>query len=121
MVSVKRLKVLINLQLDKKSKFKAHESIKKKVAYVFIRLLLAIIVTAVCYFGLFFFQSIMSLNVNQSLLLFVIGFTQIISIIAAMLTLTNQLYLSKDNAILFNFPVKTNEIFISKLIVFYIN
>ena len=46
--------------------------------------------------------------------------TQAISVIACIFGLTSVLYMEKDNNVIFSFPARPAEVFISKLSVFYI-
>lgn len=115
-----RIKTLALMQMENRKIAKNLRNIKQVILYISIRLLITIVITALCYVGLFFFQNIMSLSVNKSLLLFVVGLSQILGIITIMFSLTKDLYLSKDNTILFSLPVKDNEILISKLVLFYL-
>lgn len=117
---LQRLKALTLMQLQNRKFIRSLRNVKTSSAYVSIRVLLMAIITVICYFVLYFLRTFMALNVDKSLLLFIVGLMQILSIIFITVALTNELYLSKDNAILFSLPVKNNEILFSKLIVFYI-
>ena len=66
------------------------------------------------------FGSFLVIAFNENLLLSILFFTQIISIIACTKGLVHTLYLSRDNSLLLSLPAKHSEIFVSKLIVFYI-
>lgn len=116
---LKSLMTILMMQIQTKRTFR-NKDLKQKIAFVAIRLLITILITIVCYFALGFFRDIMSLSVNYSLLLFIVGFTQLLSIFSNMFALTNDLYFNKDTAILFAFPLKNNQVFISKMIIFYI-
>ena len=115
-----RLKTLVFMQMENRKVINSFKNTKLLIAYIAIRILITVLITVFCFFGLSFFDNIMALNVDKNLLLFIIGLTQIISIITIMFSLTNELYLSNDNNILFSLPVKNNEILISKLIMFYL-
>src|SRR5690606_35194893 len=65
-------------------------------------------------------KNIFYIPVNEYFAIFILVLTQSISIIASLLGLTTDLYHSKDNQILFPLPVKNDEIFLSKMIVYYI-
>ncbi|NCB48062.1 MAG: hypothetical protein EOM55_00305 [Clostridia bacterium] len=117
---VKRFKLLVLMQLQNRKFLRSLNNKKLAVAYVCIKLLLMIISTGFFYFVLYFLKNFMALRIDQSLLLFVVGFMQIIGIISITFSLTNDLFFSKDNPILFSLPVKNNEILFSRLIVFYI-
>ena len=51
--------------------------------------------------------------------LFFIGM-MVLSIISCIVSLTNSLFFSKDNLVLLSYPVRSNIVFLSKLIVFYV-
>ncbi len=114
-----RLKVLILMQLNERKKFKEMTK-SKKLVYVLLRVLAIAIVSMLFTFVFFFFNNIMYLKVNKNFLIFLIGIIQILSIIANIALFENVLYLNKDNQMLFSYPAKHGEIFLSKLIVFYI-
>lgn len=114
-----RLKVLVLMQLNERSKIKELNN-SQKLVYVLLRTLSVVAISAVFMFVFFFFKNIMFLNVDQNFLIFVVGIIQILSLIANIALFENSLYLSKDNQMLFSYPAKHGEIFLSKLIVFYI-
>ena len=117
---LQRLKTLTLMQLNF-SKFKTNLSNKKKaVVAILLRVLGVCIVTVAMFFIFMFLEKIIHIKVDEQLLLFVLGLTQIFSIISSTLSLCDQLYLSKDNLLLLSYPVKHSEIFFSKLINNYI-
>jgi len=118
---VSRVKTLVAMQLTNKKYFKEMKDWKKVFVYFMLRIIAVLIMTAVMYFVLYFFKNIMFLNTQRTFFLFFITVTQIVSIILNTNQLTRALYMNKDNQILFSFPVRYNEIFASKLIVFYWN
>ena len=65
-------------------------------------------------FGLIHFQA------SENLLILVIFLTQVLSIISSTVSLSDSLYISKDNQMLMTYPVKHIFIYISKLLVAYI-
>ena len=115
-----RIMTLVKMQLADKTPFARGGTAAKRAIYIGLRFFALILLTAV-YGGVFaFFNYIMSLRVDFNFLKFLICITQIISVIANISLLINNLYLSKDNVILFALPARHNEVFLSKLIVFYI-
>lgn len=69
---------------------------------------------------LFLLKNSLFISVDAKLFIFVITFLQLISIVSATGGLTTSMYLAKDNQLLFSFPAKHNEIFLSKLSVFFV-
>ncbi len=65
-------------------------------------------------FNVIFFRA------TTTLFIFLVFILQLLSIITCTLSLSHDLYMSKDNMILMTYPVKHVEIFISKLIVVYL-
>jgi len=115
-----RLKVLTMMQLSNKInlKFIHHRRFIAKVA---LGLLMLIIVTIIMFLGLFVIKNVLYIPVNVYFVIFILFFTQILSIISTTNGLIVDLYISKDNQILLSFPVKNDEVFVSKLMVFYIH
>ncbi len=115
----KRMNALIRMQLVDGRKFR-NMSNKKIIVYFLLRILTVALITVVASAIMYVFQNLMFLDVNQNLLLFFIGIVLIISTIGNTNLLMDSLYTNKDNFILFALPAQHNEIFLSKLIVFYI-
>ena len=78
------------------------------------------IITAVCSVLLFLLCDIMMIPKNVELLIFIIFISQVLGIVSCAGTLMKALYTSKDNMILLSYPAKHYEVFISKILVFYI-
>lgn len=116
---VKRLKTLVAMQLNNKINFP--RDFMGMVIYVVLRIILLGIVFAVTYFLLVYFQSIVAMKVDTRFLLCIVGVLEIIAIIGNTSLLNRELYLARDNTILFSLPVKHDEVFLSKLIVFCID
>ncbi len=114
-----RLKTLVLLQLN--NKFKRFEKGSKRL-YVAIAVsaVTILIVSAVATLAIYVIKNIFFLPVNEFFAIFILLLTQLISIVTALLGISNDLYQSKDNQILFPLPVKNDEIFLSKMIVYYI-
>ncbi len=116
----RRLYILTMIQLSSKMKMKVTNQ-KRFVANVALRLLGLIAVSVLMIFILYFLNDVLYIPVNVYFIIFVLFVTQMTSIIACTGGLMTDLYASKDNAILLSFPAKHDEVFISKLLVFYIN
>lgn len=116
---LERIRILVMLQLSNviNLKFKNDKRLLTKTA---LTLLIMIIATIITNYVMMFFEKFLFITININFAIFIILVTQVISIVANTSTLINDLYNSKDNQILLSLPVNLNEIFISKLIVFYI-
>ena len=108
------------IQLSSKMKLKITNK-KRFIANLALRFLGLVVVTVVMIFMLYFLSKVLYVPINVYFVIFVIFITQIASIIACTTGLMVDLYESKDNAILLSFPAKHDEVFTSKLVVFYIN
>ncbi|MDR0975425.1 MAG: hypothetical protein LBM01_00505 [Christensenellaceae bacterium] len=117
-----RIKILLKMQFankEKRRKNKQKGKVNKFVDFVF-----ALVVCGAVAFGLNFLLSLMQklafIPIVPALLPFVLVITQTVAIIATAFGLTKSLYNANDNAIVFSFPVNPNEVFISRLIFYYI-
>lgn len=117
---LRRLFILTMIQLSSKMKLKITNK-KRFIANLALRFLGIIVVTVVMYFMLFFLNDVLYVPVNLYFIIFVLFITQLASIISCTTGLMVDLYESKDNSILLSFPAKHDEVFTSKLTVFYIN
>jgi ABC-2 type transport system permease protein len=113
-----RLRILTMMQLSNKInlKFIHHRRFVAKVA---LSLLMIIIISILMALSLFIINGVLYIPVNVFFLIFVLMFTQVLSIISTTNGLIVDLYTSKDNQILLSFPVKNDEVFVSKLMVYY--
>ncbi|MEG1528659.1 MAG: hypothetical protein RR248_03795 [Clostridia bacterium] len=116
----RRLKILTLMQLGDRLDVSLISNKKKFWLKMLFKLIIFMLITAVIYLVLFLVQNFIHVPVSESLMLFTIIFTQVLSIITCMTGLMNTLYLSKDNALLLSYPAKHNEVFISKIAVYYI-
>ncbi len=120
MATYARMRALVGMQLTNRKKFKKMKSKLHVLLYFLLRILLIAVITLVAGAVMWLCNSVFSIYITQDLLLFFIAFTQIISILGYTHSLVDNLYLSKDNAILLQFPARHSEIFMSKMIVNYI-
>ena len=116
----RRIKILTLLQLSDRIKLKKSGSIKGLVAKIGITAFTLIAITAICTGLIYLLCNLMSIPKNTGLITFVIFFLQIMSVITCTSGLLKTLYLGKDNAILLSYPAHHVEVFLSKLLVFYI-
>lgn len=117
---LKRLWILTMLQLSNKMKFKITNT-KRFIASIAMKILVFIIITAIIIAAFVLNNSFFYIPVQMNFTIFILFVTQVASIIACTNGLMTDLYLSKDNQILLSYPARHNEIFVSKLLVFYIN
>lgn len=120
MATYARMRALVAMQLTNRKKFKKMKSKLHVLVYFLLRVLLIAAITIVAGAVMWLCNSVFSIYITKNILLFFIAFTQIISIIGYTHSLVDNLYLSKDNAILLQFPARHSEIFMSKMIVNYI-
>ena len=114
----KRIKILALLQLSDRFKFKKVDNVKKLIAKIGIMALGMTLVCGVCV-GIFFVLKFIAID-TPKVITFALVFLQLLSIIACVLGLLKTLYTSKDNAILLSYPAHHVEVFISKLVVYYL-
>ena len=118
------LKPLVMMQLKDKIDLSFVNSKKKLISKIVLTVLSIAIVTAVIFvlFTLSKILKIFSLVDMVPISVIVVAFTimQVLSIITCTYSLMKNLYFAKDNQVLLTLPVTTNQIFISKLIVFFI-
>lgn len=117
---LKRLKTLVAMLLPNKKIFKA-TSKPKLIAKFFIGIMFVAIVTAVYYLVLYLFKNIIYISTSEQIVFFILSLFILLSILLNIGSISGSLYEGKDNQILFCLPVKHNEIFISKMIVFFID
>ena len=116
----RRIKILTLLQLSDRIKLKKSGSIKGLVAKIGIGIFALAVFTAICALLVYVLCDLLSIPKNNNLITFVIFFLQIMSVITCTSGLLKTLYLGKDNAILLSYPAHHVEVFLSKLLVFYI-
>ncbi|MDY0075227.1 MAG: hypothetical protein WC992_05755 [Acholeplasmataceae bacterium] len=115
-----RVKILTLLQLSNKSRLYTKES-KRIYSHIAIRFAIILAITVLASLVLYVFKHILYIPVNEFLFIFLLMLTQGLNIVVATVGLINDLYHSKDNQILFALPAKNDEIFISKMLVYYIH
>ena len=118
--AIRRVKILVQMQIGNKLRA-LKEGDKKQLAF---KLLLGVLLIIAITFGLNFLLGYLKntflFKVNVNMLTSILFITQIISILSCLGNTISVLYTSKENTILLAFPCKYNEIFISKIIVFYL-
>ncbi|MDY0024120.1 MAG: hypothetical protein RBR66_04225 [Candidatus Izemoplasmatales bacterium] len=116
----KRIKILTLLQLSNKSRLYVKGS-KRIYSHFAIRAVIVIAITVLVSLLLHVLKNILYIPVNEFLMIFILILTQGLNITVSTIGLISDLYHSKDNQILFSLAAKNDEIFISKLLVYYIN
>ena len=117
------LKALVMMQLKNKINLNFLKNKKKAFLRLSLMLIGFIALTVAIYF-VFYFASVLrifsfSLTIPNNVFIFTI--MMLLSIITCSFGLMKSFYFARDNQILLTFPVTKTKIFISKLIVYYIN
>ncbi|MCK9599876.1 MAG: hypothetical protein M0R06_12605 [Sphaerochaeta sp.] len=115
-----RIKILTLLQLSNKTRLFVKGS-KRIYAHIAIRAFIVVLLTVIVTLVLHVLKNIFYIPVNEFLMIFILILTQGLNIVVSTISLVSDLYQSKDNQILFSLAVKNDEIFISKILVYYTN
>lgn len=113
-----RLLILTMMQLSNKINLKFIHH-KRFIAKVALSLLMVIVISILMVLALFVIKDVLYIPVNVYFLIFILLFTQVLSIISTTNGLIVDLYISKDNQILLSLAVKNDEVFVSKLMVYF--
>ena len=97
------------------------ENPQRLYAKIAIKALVTLLISIAMSLVLYFLKDILHLPINMYFMIFLLMITQTISVVAIVTGLLTDLYQSKDNQILLSLPAKSDEIFISKLLVYYIH
>lgn len=116
----KRIKTLTLLQLGDKLKVAKNQSGKTIAAKTGIAVLALAIITFISWGLIHALCNIIFIPKTYQLITFIIFFLQILNILSCTSGLSKNLYVSKDNPILLSYPARHFEVFLSKLLVFYI-
>ncbi len=117
---LERIKILTLLQLSNKSRLYVKGS-KRIYAHIAIRFAIIIVMTILVTLLLHTLKNILYIPVNEFLMIFILILTQGMNIIVSTIGMVSDLYRSKDNQILFSLAAKNDEIFLSKIMVCYVN
>lgn len=119
-----KLKTLCEMQLKNKLNVAYLKNRKATIFKIVFDLVKFACITAVVYFGLYIlsYLRLVSLlpGIPQNFYVVLISLSLLISIIVCMFGLVKSLYFAKDNSLLLTMPVKRNQIFLSKLIVYFV-
>ncbi len=117
---MKEIIKLLKLQIDNRTDILKTKTLKKMFIAIFQRVLLLIgLVIGVGYVTLRI--TILGFQINAEFLALVLLVLQLISLIFGIGNIINNLYLSKDNEMLMGLPVTPNQLFISKILLIYLN
>ena len=116
----KKLKILTLLQLSDRVKVKKDLTFAKRLGQVGKTLLAMVVCFGI--FALLFYVifGLIGFKASENLLVLIIFITQALSIVSCTASLSDTLYISKDNQMLMTYPVKHIYVYISKLLVVYI-
>lgn len=118
---IERLKTLTLMQLKNKKGRKVKKTKTNILVYVLLQILLIGVLTGVLWFVITLMKDTNFLPIDSNFMLFTLFITQILSILTCIIGLVQSLYSSKDNTIIFSLPARPTEVYISKLIVYYIS
>ena len=120
--AAERIYNLTSLQITNSRRYKATTTLWKKILLVILQLALIVGLVFLFKFAIGLFESsvLITRRFDQYYLATVLSIYSIFTVIEMSVSLVNTLYKAKDNAMLFVYPVKPEEIFISKLLVKYI-
>ena len=119
-----KLKTLFLMQIKEKIDFSFLKSKKQITFKVIFSILGFVVITALAYVVLFLcqflnlFSALNKTPISVMAVIFTIIF--LLNLLTSMVGLSKTLYYSKDNQILITYPVSANELFLSKMLVYYI-
>jgi len=121
---VKAIRPLVMMQLKDKIDLSYLKSKKQTISKVVLSILAFAIVTAVIYV-LFYVSKLLKVFhliaiIPVSVMVVIVTFMEVLSLLSATFGLMKNLYFAKDNAVLLTLPVTTNQVFLSKIIVYLI-
>lgn len=118
------LKTLVMMQLKDKLNFSFKADKKGALTKLVLFIIMFIVVTAfiAVLFFLMNFLAVFGSSAEVPISVFNLFFItmMLLSTVSCIAQLTNSLFFSKDNLVLLSYPVKSNIVFLSKLVVFYI-
>ena len=118
--SIKRINKLVKLQFSEKFTLFKTGNTRSLVYSILLKLLGLVLGTVVLYFVLKFFSGSAGFNLNEGVLGVILFLLCIICFFSTLARVFKNLYNVKDNQFLFALPVTSNEVFISKLIITFL-
>ena len=117
---MRKILMLFKLQMDNKSDLLKTVNPKVMVPALLKSVVLILLATLAVSFGLSK-VFVLGFAINQELIGLVLLLTQLVSLIFATGNVINTLYLSRDNQMLMCLPATPNQLFISKILLIYVN
>lgn len=112
---------LFKLQLDNKYTIFKQKDVKSFFKNAFKYIVFALAIMLVLFFILQKIFTLLFIKINVEFMALVLLATQAISFIFAISSIINTLYLNKDNELFMVMPVTFNQLFVSKVLMLYIN
>ena len=119
---MKKLMALVMMQLKDKLDLSFIKNRKKAITKTILSIVKFAVVVAVCYIIVWLCQSILGIfyiTETPNVMVFVMGLLIALSTLSCTVGLCKTLYFADDNRVLATFPVSSNVLFVSKLLVFY--
>lgn len=118
------LKTLVMMQLKDKLSFSFKADKKGALTKLILYILMFAVITAAVAVVFYVLDLLLVFGADGIIPLSIFNLLfismMVLTIISCVVTLTNSLFFSKDNLVLLSYPVRSNVVFLSKLIVFYI-
>lgn len=116
----RRIKTLTLMQLGEKLDTGVLKKPKKLIVSILYKLLAIGLLSAFIFVLMYGMKALLHIEVGSSFFIFVIAILQLLSILFAISGLSTSMYLANDNQLLFSYPARHNEVFISKMLVFLV-
>lgn len=110
---------LFKLQIDERYDIFKSKNIKK-MSFSILKYVFLLAVLTILFYVLLKQIFILNFKINEELISIVLLVTQLIVFLFAIGNIINTLYLNKNNELLMSLPVTPNQVFISKMLVIYI-
>lgn len=120
MITKSRLFILVSMQIKEKLDFSFLKSFKKTLFKVVAFVLTFGLLTYGLSVAFTMIAFLAGMKISVTILNLLLVAMQLFSLIACTDGLTKALYMADDSVLLLSFPVRPNEVFVSKLLVFYI-
>ena len=121
---IKALKPLVMMQLKDKLDFSFLKSTKQTIAKIILSILAFGVVTGVIFALLYLSKTFNIFHliaiIPVSVIVVVFTVMETLALLSCVFGLMKALYFSKDNPVLLTLPASTNQVFISKLIVYLV-
>lgn len=119
---MKKLTALVLMQLKDRIDLSFFKNKKKAITKAILSIVKFAVVVAVCYLLVWLCQSILGIfyiTETPNVMVFVLAVVIALSTVSCTVGLCKTLYFADDNKVLATFPVSSNVLFLSKLLVFY--